>query len=522
MAATRYSNGRQVCLVRFQSVLFEHPDDGEEASEPDYFGDLNLDRVVASITGEFGEYALAPFFYRRLSSADAVRYRHDVLHDLEKPDVAEALDAFTEGMRRVRRRRTQIEKLHYRLQKQRWFADMIECYCGTVRAFAEHLARLDVTSAGLTGLEDYLAEYVDSETFAALENETRQVKKSLGGIHYFMHVRGARVTVSRYQGEADYGAEIERTFAKFRHDAAKDHRVELEDPAAMNPVEQRVLELVARLHPDEFAELDAYCRRHGDYLDTTVGTFDREVQFYRAYLHFLRRFTDIDLATCYPTVSEKSSETTVAGAFDIALADKLVSEQAPVVRNDIALGGGERIVVVTGPNQGGKTTFARMVGQLHHLASLGLPVPGREVRLGLPDRIFTHFEREEELETLRGKLEDELARVHDILASATEASLVVMNESFSSTTLQDARFLGGEILHRIVEKGSLAVYVTFVDELASLGSSTVSMVATVDPEDPAVRTYQVVRKPPDGLAYAEAIAKKYGLTYESLRRRMSA
>ena len=495
---------------------------GEQHEDRLFARDLNLDQIVAAIAGEREERDLITrVLFTRLRDDGAVRYRQEVFEDLEDPALFGAVQRFAGRMGDVRAHLRQLDQMQYRYQREGWLLDATASYCDAVRSLAAHLTPAQVSSRALLAFRGYLASYVASAGFTALASDTRDREEALGQIRYCTRIRGGRVEVSRYQDEADYSAAVLKTFERFQQSVVKDYRIRYRTWPGMNHVAAQITELVARLFPGEFTALEEYCGRHAGFLDEGIRRADAELQFYLAYLDYVRPLHAAGLRFCYPEVSATSKQVSAAGTFDLALARKLVAAGTPVVTNDFRLEGRERIFVVTGPNQGGKTTFARTFGQLHHLASTGCPVPGSAARLFLPDRLFTHFEREEDLATMSGKLEDDLIRIGEILRAATGGSIVILNETFASTTLHDARFLGEKLLTKVTQLDALCVYVTFVDELASLGEQVVSMMSAIVPHDPAERTYKVIRKPADGLAYALALAEKHDLTYQRLRDRLA-
>ena len=507
----------------FRSVLNPASEDEEEATEPPAcFADLNLDQIVASVVASKKEYNLAPFFNRPAKTLAAVAYRQHVMRDLEDDARLDAVNEFAASIRSAWGCVAQAGKLYYAHQKEAWLLYAAVAYRQAVARLLARLRESRPSSAGLVGFLGFLDDYVASPAFRRLSEDVATVTAKLASVRYNLVIGAGFVTVSACGDEPDYGAEIQADFEKFKQGAAADHDFKFSDYVQMNHIEAGILARVALLHPDAFAELDAFAARHASFFDPTIDRFDREIQFYVAYIAHMRRIAAVGVRFCYPSVSSTSKTIRATECYDLALARRLLDSRLPIVTNDLHLDGRERILVVSGPNQGGKTTFARMFGQLHYLAALGCPVPAATANLYLFDRLLTHFEREEDIRNLRGKLHDDLSRLRDSLSQATSDSIIILNEVFNSTSLKDAVFLCTRVLTRIVELDAICVCVTFIDELAALSATTVSMASNVRPDNLAERTFKITRRPPDGLAYAISIAEKHRLTYSQLRDRLAS
>ncbi len=272
--------------MSFRSILYRRilPDvPTEQAEAPEFFKDLNLDRVVAAVTTGKDEYDLKPFFHRPLNNADDIAYRHEVMKDLESPCVLERISSFAENMRETRRHLKQAEKLYYRLQKNAWFLDAVAIYCDAVRQLLADLHQTEPKSRGFRGFREYLADYVKSESFNNLAADTAKLEADLRSVKYCAIIRGTGVTVRGYRAETDYSMEIEQTFAKFRQGSVKNYRVKFSDPPEMNHLEAQILDQVVKLHPEIFSCFEEYCSKYRGFADAVVKRFDREIQFYVCY-----------------------------------------------------------------------------------------------------------------------------------------------------------------------------------------------------------------------------------------------
>src|SRR5487761_1127795 len=206
------------------SILFDPPMRAGAPAEPTFFSDLNLDQVFKAVAADRDEYDLTPFFRIPLHDAAAVAYRHEVFRDLEGRAVAAAVAESGKRMRTVREYLAQVRKLRYRYQKEFWFLTAAREYREAVSDFAGALGEADLAARGFIALRDYLSRYTGSAAFGTLSTDIGRVSGALARVRYCVNIRANRVTVSRYEDEDDFSADVVATFAKFARGAVKDYR----------------------------------------------------------------------------------------------------------------------------------------------------------------------------------------------------------------------------------------------------------------------------------------------------------
>lgn len=201
----------------------------------------------------------------------------------------------------------------------------------------------------------------------------------------------------------------------------------------------------------------------------------------------------------------------------------------PVVANDFCYDENGRFYLITGPNHGGKSIFCYALGMAQALFQLGLLVPAEAAVMSPVTCIYTHFPTSDEDNYGKGRLESECARMGAIMHKVTSTDLLLMDESFSSTSLLEGSYIAGEILHAISVIGCGGVYVTHIHELtrqvpefnATPGRTGCidNLVAQMENVADGTRSYRVLRTTPDGLSYAKDIARKYGLSCEEILKK---
>ncbi len=196
-----------------------------------------------------------------------------------------------------------------------------------------------------------------------------------------------------------------------------------------------------------------------------------------------------------------------------------------IVTNDFAFDDNARIFVLTGPNRGGKSVITVAVGGAQAMFQLGLPVPASSARISVVSGIFTHFPEGADDTIDKGRLGEECARLREIFDSTNADSMILLDESLSSTGAYEAAYIASEILTAFAAMRCRGIFSTHLHELASsvpeinarsVANGGVRIDTLVAGIEEGKRSFKIYRMRPDGKSYARDIADKYGLSFENL------
>ena len=221
-------------------------------------------------------------------------------------------------------------------------------------------------------------------------------------------------------------------------------------------------------------QINLIARRLSAVYETLIDLFSNlsgELVFYRYAVNMVGYMKNAGIPYCLAQSVEKSGGggcfAEFYGLCDITLsiAYKDASSMFEVIKNDYILKENDKINIIIGANQSGKTTFLRALGSSLAFARAGLPVPAERATISMFKNLYTHFQRYDEDLKNEGQLDTELAEMEKIVYSAEPDSVILMNESFSSTGLKDAKQIASDVLSALCHIGAKAIYVTHIMDM---------------------------------------------------------
>lgn len=425
--------------------------------------DLAIDVLLSTMAGDddcVHEVARRVILGAVTSDLDTIRYRQDVLSDsLRSPQVVRmlyaiataAMDKRSDGVFGVLARYPDTVLRYAREQ----MAAFVEFLRDLRRVADRHAAQF--TATGWVEFFAMLKRDLDDDYLACIERELEELRFSHG------------MLLSAELATADKGGKhlLHRTPAHRSHwldwwhdlfsDSADTYHFEL------HPRDEAGMRALADIRNQGVGLAASALAQAADHVRDFFRMLRAELAFCVGCINLHERLSGKGEPTCFPAVAPiEARRLAFHGLYDVGLTLTL---DRRVVGND-ADADGKDLIVITGPNTGGKSTFMRAVGLAQLMMQSGMFV-GADVFSGsLCDGLFTHYKREEDAGMESGKFDEELCRMSDIVDHIGPRSMILFNESFAATNEREGSEIGHEVIAALLESGVRAFCVTHMFELA--------------------------------------------------------
>ncbi len=373
-----------------------------------------------------------------------------------------------------------------------------------IRGVAEENAK-SFESEGFTSLFAMLRKELHEEYLATIKNHLKELKFRKGAL------------LSAELGDSNEGANYMLRKAHSNEPSWFD-RLLGKGPRSysfrLDPRDETGGRILSDMRSRGISRVARALAQSSDHVLSFFKVLRTELAFYVGCLNLHNRLVSKGMPTAFPTpmsVGERSHN--VSGLYDVCLA---LTMDHGVVGNTV---NAERknLIVITGANQGGKSTFLRSIGLAQLMMQCGLFVGADIFQAGICPALFTHYKREEDATMKSGKFDEELARMSDIADHLLPNSMLLFNESFAATNEREGSEIATQIVRALLEKGMTVFYVTHLYEFAhglfdERNDSAIFLRA--ERRADGTRSFRLVEGEPLQTSYGEDLYKKVFATEE--------
>lgn len=493
-------------------------------------------------------------------------YRQEVLEDvLQNPNLARGLQeviphitTLTDYVASRERRLTPLHEVSWRLGE-------LELYLQCVESLLGVLQNQPLASAGLKGLKAVLQALQEDPQFQSLKQELPEMQSRFGGlasisigVNLDAQLKPEEATLLAVHGERFRGVPIlKRLFGS----KPRPGQLEGIGPLHALPYKEDLIGGVAiqrherqdNLLSPLFADLtrilgdvaQPISKALGKYLSLNgkfLSRLEPELHFYLGAARIIQQLKQAGMPMCRPAILPMEDRVChIEQNFNVTLAlrhlHRDLQEHLPetVITNRVQFDDTGRIFLITGPNRGGKTTYTQAVSLTQAMFQAGWHVPGASASISPVDAIYTHYPMEERPDLETGRFGEEASRLGEIFQKATPYSLILLNESLTSTNLSESLLLAEDVVKGLRMLGARAIFNTHLHELAHKAepinqsvegrADVVSLIAEVRVADSGEvqPTYHLRPGLPQGISYARRIADQHGISLhkieEALKKR---
>lgn len=519
----------------------------------DFIADLELEQLAAQISNYYSKRTL-DLLSELCCDREVIEYRLDVLEDFKNvpklaATVKKTVDIMLENDRKNIYRLSNPDSFSMLAEALEAFEAYVECMEILHSFYEEQGSRL--RSKGVIGMFEYFEKQRSDPHYTGLRKEVSElrgmIKDRIRSVTVAINLDETLVPVSAGILELSSQPYILKPSVL---DRIIYHGANFQSGKVMKSARNKYngrntdgepnISAADKALFEELADLtDGYVEKIGEVLEEyqkitlkDMYAISYQLDFYLGAIDMINLCESAGMKMCRPVITEDSTE--IKELFDpiyfreARTYNMRAKEPRAVVTNDIDFGKDADFYMLTGANNGGKTTFVRAVGICFVMAQAGLYVPAESCRIRPADYIYTHFPKKEQTGINSSRFTTEVKQFRTISDTVTADSLLLMNESLQSTTPRECVEIAYEMVRIFTKLGVRGIFATHLPELADkidelnqsgVRSKTASLIVLTD-EVTGERKYKVVRGSPSHSSFAKTVLDEFGISYEQIEKRL--